>query len=83
MDRINLRKLEPVKETHFFDSKFENDSDVKATHKSAFVNKIKKYNLEDIKELCETYIERKYRRIVRSKKMTATIKKLQKVYVNL
>ena len=83
MDRIDLRKLELVEETHFFNSKSKNDSDVKATHKSAFVNKVKKYNLEDIKELYETYIERKYKRIVRSKKMIATIRKLQKVCANL
>lgn len=39
--------------------------------------------IEDIEELCKTYIKSKYIRIIKSKKTTSTIRQLQEIYIDL
>lgn len=60
-----------------------NDSDAETTYKLTLVNKVIKHNLRVIEKLCKTCIESKHIRIVRSKKITTTTRKLQEVYADL
>ena len=84
VDRIDLKEIiEPVDKLHSSNSKSKNDSDAKAIYKLTSINKTIEYNLRDVKELCETFIKSKYIKIVKSKKIIAIIKKLQKVYAKL
>lgn len=52
-------------------------------NKFIVINKIIRYNFNDIEKLWKIYIKNKYIRIVKSKKMILIIKKLLKVYINL
>ena len=84
MDGIDLRELELVEETHSSDLKSnKNDSTTEATHESTLINKVTELNFKRVEELCEACIESKHMRIVKSKKMTITTKKLQEVHANL
>ena len=76
VDGIDLGKTGPVNKPHFSNSE-SSDSDAEA------INKAIEYNLGDVEELCETCIESKYTRIVKSKKMTPTTRRLQEVHANL
>ena len=76
VDGIDLGKTRPVDEPHSSNSK-SSDSDAKA------INKAIEYNLGDVEELCETCIKSKHIRIVKSKKMTPTTRRLQEVHADL
>lgn len=77
MDRIGFGELEQVEKIHFFDSKSDkNDLDTEVTYKFAPINKRIEYILGRVKKLCETCIESKFMRIVRSKKITIITRKL-------
>lgn len=39
--------------------------------------------MDSVEELCKVYIESKYIRVVKSKKMILTMKRLQEIYINL
>lgn len=72
----------------FYFSDFESDnknnkSDKNANSKLIIINKVTKYNLNSVEKPCKTYIKSKYIRIVKSKKMTPTTKRLQKVHADL
>lgn len=56
---------------------------IDADNKFIVINKIIRYNFNDIKKLQKIYIKSKYIRIVKSKKMILIIKKQLKVYINL
>ena len=60
-----------------------NKSDKDADSKPTTINKTTEYNLNGVEELCETCIESKHTRIVKSKKMTPTTKRLQEVHADL
>lgn len=83
IDRINLRKKSGfINKFYSSDSESNNNLDINANVLTS-INKVKKHNSKDAKELCKTYIENKHTRIIKSRKMTSTIKKLQEVYINL
>lgn len=63
-------------EDHNSSSKFENK---KLRAKPPPIHKIINIDIE----LCDTYIESKYTRIVKSKRMTPTNRNLQKIHTNL
>lgn len=84
VDRINLGEiLGLVDKLHSFNSKSDNNSNTETTYKPAFINKAIEYNLGDVKEFCKICIKSKYTRIINSKKMTITKRRLQKIYANL
>lgn len=69
VNQIVLREIGLVDEPHFFNFG-SSDSDAKT------MNKVIEHNLEDVEELCETYIKSKHTRIVEIKKMTPTTRRL-------
>lgn len=60
----------------------DNNSDV-AANICIFINKAIENLSESVKKLCKAYIKSKYTRIVKSKKMTLTTKRLQEIHANL
>ena len=76
VDGIDLEKTGPVDKTHSSNSE-SFDSDAEA------INKAIKHNLGDVEKLCETCIKSKHTRIVKSKKMTLTTRRLQEVHADL
>lgn len=69
VDKINLKEIGSVDKSYFSYSK-SSDSDAKT------INKAIEYNLGDIEELYEVYIKNKYTRIIKSKKIILTTRKL-------
>ena len=76
VDGIELGETGPVDEPHSSDSE-SSDSNAEA------INKIMEHNFGDVEKLCEACTESKYTRIVKSKKMTSTTKRLQEVHADL
>ena len=76
VDGINPGEIGPVDEPHSSNSE-SSDSNAEA------INKAIKHNLGVIKKLCEACIENKHIRIVKSKKITLTTRRLQEVHANL
>ena len=72
VDGIELGETRPVDKSHSSNSEFSN-SDAEA------INEVIKYNLIDVEKLYEVCIKNKYTRIVKSKKVTLTTKRLQEV----
>lgn len=82
VDGINLGEATgPDNEPHSSDSEPDdknNKSDADADIEPIAINKATEYNLNGVEELCETCIESKHTRIVKSKKMTPTTKGYKK-----
>lgn len=85
INRINFRKIAgPNNRLH--SSNFEPDnksSNADVNNKSTAINKAMTNNLEYIKQLYKVYIKSKHIRIVKSKKITPTIKRPQEIYTDL
>lgn len=72
---INLGEIGQVDKLYFFD--FESShSNAEAIYKPASINKTINYNFEDVKKLYEACIESRHTKIVKSKKITPTTKRL-------
>lgn len=83
MDEIDLGEVSgPVDKPHSSDSKPNNDLDADANDGLA-LNKATEHNLRGVVELCEVCFKSKHTRIVKSKKMTPTTRRLQDVHANL
>ena len=81
VDGINLREIiGPVDEPHSSDSELEFELDC---DKPFPINKAMKLNIDGVKELFEACIQSKYTRIVKSKRMTPTTKRIQEIYADL
>ena len=82
VDGINLGEItiEPINESQSFDSELKSDTDV---DKPSPINKAMELNIDDVKELCKACIESKYTKIVKSKRMTSTTKRLQEIHADL
>ncbi len=84
VDGIDLGEVSgPVDEPRSSDSEPDNDSDADAKDVPASINKVTEHSFEGIEELCEACIESKHTRIVKSKKMTPTTRRLQEVHADL
>lgn len=84
IDRIDPRKRPEVADKSYFSNSETNDnSDKDSNNQPGLINKIINYTIKGIEELREACIESKYARIVKSKRMTLTIRKLQEVHANL
>lgn len=58
-------------------------SDAEADNEPTTINKAAENNPEGVEQLCEACIESKYTRIIKSKKMTRTTRRLQEVHADL
>ena len=83
VDGINLGEASrQIDESYSSDSELNNNSD-KDIDTCTPIHKTTEQISEEVEELCKAYIENKYTRIVKSKKMTPTTKRLQKVHADL
>ena len=75
VDRINLGEIiiEPIDELQSSDFEPESDSDA---DKLFPINKAMELNIDSMEELCKACIESKHIRIVKSKRMTPTTRRL-------
>ena len=82
VDGIDLEQIttESIDEPQFFDFEPESDSDV---DKPSPINKAMELNIDGVEELCKVCIESKHTRIVKSKRMTPTMRRLQEIHANL
>ena len=81
VDRINLGEITgPVDHPHSSNSKLEFDSD---SDKPSPFNKAIELNINGVEELCEACIKSKHTRIVKSKRILPTMKRLQEIYADL
>lgn len=83
-NRINFRDLPKViKESYSFNSKSDNNFNKDSNNRPAPINKVTNYNIEGIEKLCKACIANKHIRIVKSKKITSTTKRLQEILAYL
>ena len=86
-DEIDFREaMGPDNKLYFSDFEHDdenNKSDEDADSEPTTINKATEYKLNGVEELCKACIESKYTRIVKSKKMTLTTKRVQKVHAVL
>ena len=82
VDEINLGEItiEPINEPQSSNSDPKSDSDV---DKPSSINKAMELNIDGMKELCKACIKSKHTRIVKSKRMTPTMRRLQEIHANL
>ena len=82
MDGIDLGEIttEPIDKPQSSNSEPESDSDV---DKPSPINKTMELNINGVEELCKACIESKHTRIVKSKRITPTIKRLQEIHADL
>ena len=81
VDGIDLGEITgPIDDSHFSDSQLEFDSD---SDKPSPINKAMDLNINGVEKLCETCIKSKHTKIVKSKRMTPTTKRLQEIHTNL
>ena len=82
VDRIDLKEItiEPIDKPQSSDSEPESDSDV---DKLSPINKSMELNINNVEELCKACIKSKHTRIVKSKRMTPTMRRLQEIYADL
>ena len=82
VDGIELGEIttEPIDKSQSFDSEAEFDSNV---DKPSPINKTMELNIDGVEELYEIYIKSKHTRIVKSKRMTPTTRRLQEIHANL
>lgn len=74
--------LRPVNKSYF--SKFKSNNNLDANIDIfASINKVIKYNSKGVEKLYKAYIESKYTKIVKLKKITSIIRRLQKIHTNL
>ena len=77
VDGINLREIiGPVDNPHSSDSELEFDSD---SDKPSSIDKAIELNIDSVEKLCEACIKSKHTRIVKSKRMTLTMIRLQEI----
>lgn len=82
VDEVELREtLSPSSEKLYYSSKSQSDddSDADTNHTPIPINKA----IEGVEELCKACIKNKHAKIIKSKKMTLTIRCLQKIHGNL
>lgn len=76
VDRIKLGEiLGPIDKSYSSNSKSDNNS-AEDADTFTLIYKITEQNSEGVEKLCEIYIESKYTRIVKSKKITLTTRRL-------
>ena len=81
MDEIDLGEITgPIDNPHSSDSELEFDSD---SDKPSPINKAIELNIDGVEEFYEACIENKHHRIVKSKRMTPTLKRLQEIHADL
>lgn len=87
VDRIDFREaIGPNTKFYFSDSEPVNKNnkfDKNVDNKPTTINKVTKFNPNEVEKLCKVYIESKYIRIVKLQKIMLTTKKLQKVHADL
>lgn len=85
IDGINLGEvIGPDNETPSSYSELDNeDSDADVDNKPTTINEATENDLKCIKQLYKAYIKSKHIRIVKLKKMTLMIRKLQEVHIDL
>ena len=82
VDEIDLGEItkEPTDKPQSSNSKPESDSDV---DKPSPINKAMELNIDGVKKLCEACIKSKHTRIVKLKKITPTMRRLQEIHADL
>lgn len=87
VDKIDLKEaIRPNNKLYSLDSEPDNENnkfDKNADSKLTTINKITEYNFNSMEELCKAYIKSKHIRIIKSKKMTSTTKRLKKIHIDL
>lgn len=79
---MDLREITgPVDKPYSLDSKLDKfNSNV---NKLSSINKAMKLNIDSVEELCEIWIESKYTKIIKLKRITPTIRRLQEIDANV
>ena len=82
VDGIDLGEItiEPIDKPQSSNSKSESNSDI---DKPSPINKTMELNINGVEKLCKACLESKHTKIVKSKRMIPTMRRLQEIYTDL